>query len=476
LLSKDKVEENVEKRADGESRMSYVQDETAVPTVEPDGSSFSYWKDRLRDLLKRGFVRNVMATFTTRVILIVVGLVTTVMVARILGPTGRGLYAVATAIGLIGVQFGCLGMNASNIYIVSKKRSDLPRLVGNSLMVSLAVGIAAIGATYVAFGIWPRMAPLHGWLLLLGLLWTPIGTAYLLTQNLLLGVDEVKTYNLTETANRVLALIVIGCLVLTHRISPTLAFAAGLISMAAMLGVIVARLMRISGEWPRPSMALFRSNLSYGMRAYLMNFFCYLVIRSDVLMLKYMRGALDSGLYSIAFTMSDYVGILPVLIGLLLLPKISAIEDVIEKYRMMKKATIGAVLIQGPVVLISAALAPWAVELLFGKAYALSVPAYLWLCPGAIFLTIHVVAVQFLNGIGFPMSVVWIWLGTVVLKISLNLWLIPFYGLRGAAMASSACYVVACVLVLMVIRREVRRVSSARAKGIVTEEAISSEV
>jgi len=474
MHSKDTVEEDADKHADSEGSMSYVQEEIIVPTVEPDGSSFSYWKERLRDLLKRGFVRKVIATFTTRLLLIVVGLVTTVMVARILGPTGRGLYAVATAIGMIGVQFGCLGMHASNVYFVSKKRSDLPRLVGNSLVVSFAIGVAAIGAMYVAFGIWPRIAPLHGWLLLLGLLWTPIGTAYLLTQNLLLGVDDVKTYNLTETANRVLALIMIGCLVLTHRISPTLAFVAGLISMAAMLGVIVARLVRISGERPRPSMELFRSNLSYGMRAYLTNFFCFLVIRSDVLMLKYMRGASDSGLYSIAFTMSDYVGILPVLIGLLLLPNISAIEDVLEKYRMMKKATIGTVLIQGPVVLISAALAPWVVQLLFGKAYALSVPAYLWLCPGAIFLTIHVVAVQFLNGIGFPLSVVWIWLGTVVLKISLNLWLIPVYGLRGAAMATSVCYMVACVLVLIVIRREVRRASSGRAKGFVAEEAFSS--
>lgn len=69
-----------------ESWMSYVQEEIGVRTEEPAGFSLSHWKEKQRDLLKRGFVRNVMATFTTRFILIVVGLVTTVMVERILGP------------------------------------------------------------------------------------------------------------------------------------------------------------------------------------------------------------------------------------------------------------------------------------------------------------------------------------------------------------------------------------------------------
>jgi len=107
-------------------------------------------------------------------------------------------------------------------------------------------------------------------------------------------------------------------------------------------------------------------------------------------------------------------------------------------------------------VLLSAALAPVAVHVLFGKAYALSVPAYLWLCPGVLFLSVHTVAVQFLNSVGYPMSVVWIWCGCVVLKIALNLWWIPLWGLKGAASSSSVCYLLATLLVLAVIRREMR--------------------
>jgi PST family polysaccharide transporter/stage V sporulation protein B len=154
--------------------------------------------------------------------------------------------------------------------------------------------------------------------------------------------------------------------------------------------------------------------------------------------------------------MSDYVGILPTLIGLLLLPKLSQIEDMGEKYSRMKKATIGTIMMQGPIVLLSAVLAPGAVYLLFGKAYALSVPAFLWLCPGVLFLSVHTVAVQFLNSVGYPMSVVWIWFGCVLLKIALNLWWIPLWGVQGAASSSSVCYILATLLVLAAIRREMR--------------------
>ena len=84
--------------------------------------------------------QKVVETFVTRILLIGIGLVTSVIVARILGPEGRGLYAVALAVGAIGMQFGNLGLHASNTYYVSRDRSLLPLLVSNTLLVSFAFG------------------------------------------------------------------------------------------------------------------------------------------------------------------------------------------------------------------------------------------------------------------------------------------------------------------------------------------------
>ena len=61
------------------------------------------------DLTKR-----VLETFSTRIFLIILSLITSVFVARTLGPEGRGLYAIALTIGMLGVQFSNLGLHSSN--------------------------------------------------------------------------------------------------------------------------------------------------------------------------------------------------------------------------------------------------------------------------------------------------------------------------------------------------------------------------
>jgi hypothetical protein len=82
------------------------------------------------------FVRKVAETFLTRILLIGIGLITSVIVARVLGPEGRGLYAVAATIAAMGVQLGNLGLHASNTYYVAQKPELLPFLMGNTLIAS----------------------------------------------------------------------------------------------------------------------------------------------------------------------------------------------------------------------------------------------------------------------------------------------------------------------------------------------------
>src|SRR5882724_4759944 len=160
--------------------------------------------------------RNVLETYGTRVLVILVTFATAVVIARELGPAGRGLYAVAATLGAIGAQFGNLGLHASNIYYVAKDRALLPALIGNTLAVVLvACGVAALCG--IGFVFWPKVAPVHGTLLLLALASVPAGLAYLLTQGLLLGVNEVRAYNQIECGSKLLVLALICVPVLVHR-------------------------------------------------------------------------------------------------------------------------------------------------------------------------------------------------------------------------------------------------------------------
>ena len=161
---------------------------------------------RTRDLWRRTvaseFIQKVAETFTTRIVLMGIALVTSVLLARILGPEGRGLFAVAAAIGSLGVQFGNLGLHASNTYSVARDNRLLPALVSNTLVVSLLFGSLFGVLTYLVFTLRPEWAPLGPLLLVLSLGWVPFGLAYLLLQNLFLGIHDVRNYNKVELAER----------------------------------------------------------------------------------------------------------------------------------------------------------------------------------------------------------------------------------------------------------------------------------
>ena len=188
--------------------------------------------DRIRGLAGPGFLHDVAETYATRIVLVAIGLLTSVVVARILGPTGRGLYAVATTVGGVGVQVGNLGLHAANTYSVAKNAGRLPALLGNSLLVSIGAGTAVTAAMWWIFFTWPSAAPLGGTLLLLSFAWVPVGLAYLLLQHLLIGIGDVRSFNSAEIGNRVLSVLLVGVVVLLGAVRPETVFLAALAAVA----------------------------------------------------------------------------------------------------------------------------------------------------------------------------------------------------------------------------------------------------
>ena len=105
------------------------------------------------------------------------GLITSVIVAQILQPEGRGLYAVTMAITAAGVQFDNFGLNKSNTYHTAKEQKLLPKLTSNTLFMSFGVGYVGVFFAWVIFSLYPSQSPVHGALLGLALVGIPFGLA-----------------------------------------------------------------------------------------------------------------------------------------------------------------------------------------------------------------------------------------------------------------------------------------------------------
>jgi O-antigen/teichoic acid export membrane protein len=386
------------------------------------------------------FIGKVAETFATRILLISIGLFTTVIVARILGPQGRGLFAVAAATGAIGLQFGNLGLHSSNVYYVARDRDLLSSLVGNSLLVSFVFGGFGAVVTWAVFVAWPKLAPVHNLLLILALGWIPFGLSYLLLQNLLLGIQEVRTYNKIELANQLLGVSLIGVVILFESVTVESVFSMGLVALVLSFFWLLLRLRRHFRGFPQASLALFKNTIQYGLKAYLASFFSFLVLRVDLFMVQYMLGAEHTGYYSIAAAMADMLYIFAQVVGTILFPKLSALENVQEKWQLAKKAALGTGAVMLALLSLAVVFARPIVGMLFGDAFLPSVPAFVWLAPGIFFLSLSVVIGTVMGASGMPSYAILPSFISAVGNILLNLYLIEKLGIIGAALASSITY------------------------------------
>ena len=397
-------------------------------------------------------VQKISAVFLTQVARLVMSFAGSVIVTRMLGPTNRGFFALATATGALGVQFANLGLHTSNTYFAARRPQSLPSLLGNTLFVSFVFGgIVSVALWFVAhfYGV----IGLRGSILLLGLTWIPFGLAYLLGQNLLMGIQRVSEYNYGEILSKALPLVLIAGLLMAHIRSVNALFGTMLAGLAAGCGFVYFHLLKNVNSKPQVSLSFMRENIGYATRAYLAAFFCFLVIRSDLFLVQMKSGVEQAGYYSVAVTLAETFSLLPASVATILFPRFSGSLDFSEKLQLLRKVSIGTGCVLILALSMIALFSRFAIVTLFGPAFAPSSLAFILLLPGIFFLGMHSVIVQLLNGIGYPKSVVFIWGGCALLNISVNLFVIPRYGIAGASVTSSISYFLAFAFVAGVILR-----------------------
>ena len=108
-----------------------------------------------------------------------VGFVASILIARALGPTGRGLYAYPVALLGIVMAFGHVGLEYAQIHLVGQGR-DLRHMWANATVFSLVAAIVCWAGVAAILAVDPRIAdglPLS-WILI------PMGLVPLLLMSL----------------------------------------------------------------------------------------------------------------------------------------------------------------------------------------------------------------------------------------------------------------------------------------------------
>ncbi len=397
--------------------------------------------------------KNIAITFSAKVIMVGLGLVAGILVARTLGPEGKGIFAFLSALAGIAIQFGNLGLQNANTYFIGKDRTKTFDLLGNSLWVGLILGsIIALGI-YAAWAWYPNKiaGSIDGGLIIMTLVSIPFTLLSLFFQNILLGQQAFVLYNIIQILSQVaitVGVIIMMFMGLGIRGLVLLSTAVGIIS-SITYWVLVGIKSQFSFHFNFP---LFKESLRYGIKSYLTTFFAFLILRSDLYLVNLYRGAAETGLYSLAAGFADLFQLLPMSIGMVLFPRLAENQSTSGEVtaRVVRITTI----IMFFLCLGTGIFAQPIITLLYGEAFRASALPFIILLPGIFFYSIQAVIASNIGAIGLPFYIVYIWLATFLLNFGLNLILVPKYGMLAAASTSLISYIFVYVLMVLAYLKE----------------------
>jgi O-antigen/teichoic acid export membrane protein len=388
-----------------------------------------------------GFLHNVALTLGTRGFLLVLMFASSVITARYLGPEGRGVYAVLTVISGIAIQFGNFGLHSANTYFLGQHPAFRDRIVSNSAWLSGVVGLVLCGLLILLQPqLWNAPAYSH-WIYYVAIANVPFGLFYLLALNIRLGLGQVRSFNATELVVNAAGFVAVFILLVVFGLGPgSLIVYSSLFNATACVWLFLKLRTGRTGAFDFP---LFSTMFRYGLKAYVAAMLAFLVLRFDMLMVNRMAGTSAAGIYSMAVQIGDVMYLLPVSIGTVMFPQISAMTT--GQWKFTKRTALVTALLMGLSCLSVWFIGPAFIAAAYGVEFRESAVALRWLLPGIWALGVNTIYMNYFAGIGMPLITVISPAIALLVNLSLNLVLIPRMGASGASLASTIAYFIMLV-------------------------------
>ncbi len=401
------------------------------------------------------FQRDVTITLATRFISRVLMLATGIIIARILGPAGRGMVALALVLPAILQEFSNLGLDMANTHLSAKEPALTPQLTANTLTAYLLISAVVFGVLVLFLG------QLKEWFFAevpWGVLWlaTPILPLNLLILNfnsINIAQGRVRAFNLVNLTQTGTALILVTLFLIILGLGVTGAVLASVISAAAAMLVALASFLCHNpftfGFHPR----VLGRQIRYALLNYIGNVLNFLNFRVDLLIVSHFMDAVQVGLYTVASGLVRNMRIIPQSVQTILFPKVSAQtpEEASRTTPIIFRQTGVIMLILG---LCGATLSYPTLWLLFGEEFlpAGGVIIILSLTLIALFGNNEILFTD-LAGRGKPIYDAWGSALIVAINIPLSIYLTPRWGIEGAATATAVSALVSIIYTQWAFRR-----------------------
>lgn len=407
-------------------------------------------KIQLREALQHARGIGLLDLATSMGLVMVLGFVQNLALARILGSEGFGHVAVVNAAMGFGQLFGALGITVAVLRHSSAQteedkawaiyRTGLPIV----LVSSVGVGVLLMFVTYSPFWVFDRQA---GDWIPLAVLGLPASILFLLNSKYLQSRQKMREKAVLDFANRVLVVV---CIVLGTLFDGFRGFIiGGLVGVLAGAAISTLRIARVRPQNRVPSPVNPRKLLTFGLWSVFTGLMGYVLTTADVLCVSaILQDSSSTGLYGLAVVVQRVARIpslayldatFPNLVRQTLVPQ----NFSSNRNRMQRNMILLAVGTSACIGLVAPTLLP----LVFGEDYEGSVNPLLILLVGQVFWSIGAVHGRSLLAHGFVQGNFWASGLSAGVNIAANLLLIPVFGIKGAAIATMISQIIWAVSV-----------------------------
>lgn len=383
----------------------------------------------------------------------VVGTINGIVLARLLGPAGKGEYYILILVPSTTMVLLQLGIPQAFMFFAARGRTAY--LLTKAFVLTASFSLAGVVAVV---GLLPllREAIYHDLGLeqiLFAFLVLPLALHATFTAGIVMGRQAVRWFAITSLTypivTTVLLIVVVGGLGASVNGAIAVYLAGATIQAVGFL-VGSKRLADAMGPAEPVSYGeLFR----YGLPFYpgtLTQFFSF---RIDVYLIAFLidAPAAPLGYYSMAVGLAEMVFFFPNAVATLFFPHVagSAREDADRQVAIVSRVTF---LLTGGAALI---LAPAAIVMIWIllPAFDVSIPPLLILLPGVATFSVTKVVAGYVSGIGKPGATSIVNVVVFMLNVVANLILVPRYGIVGASAASLFSYTMSSVVLTALAAR-----------------------
>ena len=380
--------------------------------------------------------------------------VAVLLLARGLGPAGRGEIAFLIVTSLILARVASLGVAEATIVFVARRPAErgvqlwtavgfagaaaaaTAALAGAGLVLLADDGPAAIGGVEALVLVGAAVAVAIA----------EIGNAFLL------GCDRVREQAVITGSSSWMYVLLLTIVWLSDSLTVALAALAWAGAQALrMLWVLSRSAEGIGFHWP--STAVLRESIAFGSRAWVGSLARFLNFRVDQLLMGFIATASALGIYAVAVNAAEVLLYFPSTTAVALMP-LAARSDPSGRVEVVLRAFRSAALVTVAGAIVAAIIGPVLIPRVFGEDYDGSVAPFLWLLPGAVGFAAMGVFSSALVASSLPGRSSFGPVVSLVVGLALAIALIPPYGPVGAAAASTVAFICGGAASLTLYRRQ----------------------